>query len=52
MARPRTIDPDGEVVRMNIRIDQITATAIQNEAKERGITTSAVIRQRLKKGNK
>jgi hypothetical protein len=49
MARPRTIDPTGEVVRVNVRIDKRTATALQEEAKQRNMTVGAVIRERLAK---
>jgi len=51
MARPRTIDPSGEVVRMIVRIDHRTAQKIEREAKRRGVSVSEVIREKLAKAS-
>lgn len=47
MARPRIIDPSGEVVRLNVSMDSRTAAKLEREAKRRGVSVSAVIREKL-----
>lgn len=51
MARPRTIDPSGEVVRVNVRVDHRTAAKLEREARKRGVTVSEVIREKLAKAS-
>jgi len=51
MARPRMIDPSGEVVRVNVRLDHRTANKIEREAKRRGVSVSALIREKLAKAS-
>lgn len=51
MARPRVIDPSGEVVRLSLRLDSRTATKLEREAKRRGLTLSDVVREKLAKAS-
>ena len=49
MPRPRTIDPDGEVWRINARIPSKVGKALEKEAAKRGVTVGQIIRERLAK---
>ena len=47
MARPRKIDPNGEVVKLSAVVPEKVALDIQREAMKRKITVGQVIRERL-----
>ena len=47
MARPRIINPNGEVVKLTARIPEKIARDLQREAQRRGVTVGQVVRERL-----
>lgn len=47
MARPRKIDPHGEVVKLSAVVPQKVARDLQREAQRRGVTVGQVVRERL-----
>ena len=47
MARPRFINPNGEVVKLTARIPEKVARDLQREAQRRGVTVGQVVRERL-----
>lgn len=49
MARPRTIDPSGEVVRFTISLPDKTRKRLQRKAKQQGVSLSEVVREALEK---
>lgn len=47
MARPRKIDPNGEVVKLSAVVPEKVARDLQREATKRKVTVGQVIRERL-----
>jgi len=47
MARPKTIDPNGEVVKLSAVVPGKVARDLQREAAKRGVTVGQVMRERL-----
>lgn len=47
MARPRSINPNGEVVKLSAVVPEKVALDLQREAAKRKITVGQVIRERL-----
>jgi hypothetical protein len=47
MARPKSVNPKGEVKRMMVSVPKPVATSIEREAQRRGVTISEVMRERL-----
>lgn len=47
MARPRKIDPHGEVVKLSAVVPEKVARDLQREAAKRKVTVGQVIRERL-----
>lgn len=49
MTRPKTINPNGEVVRVAANVSQSVADDLRREAKKRHVTVSQVMRERLER---
>lgn len=49
MARPRKIDPTGEVVRLTVSLSDKTRKRLERKAKQRGVTLSEIMREALEK---
>jgi hypothetical protein len=47
MARPRVINPNGEVRRIGVSVSEPVVQRLEREARKRGVTLSEVIRERL-----
>lgn len=47
MARPRTINPKGEVRHLTARVPEPLARELEREAKRKGVTLGEIIRKRL-----
>jgi len=47
MARPKHINPTGEIVRLVAQVPAPVAQRIQREAKKRGVPVAQVIREKL-----
>jgi len=47
MARPRTIDPRGEVTNLVVRVPLSLARKLEREAKRRGVSVAHIARERL-----
>jgi hypothetical protein len=47
MARPRTINPNGETRRVVALVPEQVAKRLQREANKRGVTVAQVIREKL-----
>lgn len=47
MARPKSINPKGEVVKLTARIPEKVARELQREAAKRGVTVGQIVRERL-----
>ena len=49
MARPRVINPKGEVRKLSAVVPEKVAQELEREAAKRGVTVGQVIRERLAK---
>lgn len=47
MARPKVINPTGNVRRLGVVVSEPVVQRLEREARERGVTLSEVIRERL-----
>lgn len=47
MARPRTIHPDGEVLRVVTHLPEPMVRKLQREADKRGVPLAQVVREKL-----
>jgi len=47
MARPKSINPNGEVVKLSAVVPEKVALDLQREAQRRGVTVGQVVRERL-----
>ena len=47
MARPRTINPKGDVRKLTARIPEKVARELEREAKKRNVTVGQIVRERL-----
>lgn len=47
MARPRTINPKGEVVKLSARVPAPVIEKLEREAAKRGVTVGQIVRERL-----
>lgn len=48
MPRPRTVDNNGKVHRLTVVVSQSDLAVLRKEAKKKGVTVGAVVRDRLK----
>lgn len=49
MARPRTINPNGKTRKLSVVLSETVVRDLEREAKRRGVTLGAVVRERLGK---
>lgn len=51
MARPRTIAPNGNVTSLKVRMSEKQKQRLESEAKKRGLTVGALVREKLDKAS-
>lgn len=47
MARPKTINPKGKTTQLTVKVAEPVVNELKREAKRRGVTVGAIIRERL-----
>ena len=51
MARPRTIEPNGEVTSLKVRVSQKKKRELEKKAEKRGLTVGALVREILEEAS-
>ena len=51
MARPRTIEPNGNVTSLKVRLSTKQKSALEKKAEKRGLTVGALVREILEEAS-
>ena len=51
MARPRTIEPNGNVTSLKVRLSAKQKSALEKKAEKRGLTVGALVREILEEAS-